>query len=451
MLNDPRDAKDPFVQCALALWDTANTKRESAYADATKLRDELRLTGNHQAFGWATATCGRIAAYRGEIDAAEALLTEALGRFMLVNDVYGRMIVTSHLAIPQTLRGNLARCIELALEPFQSGVSFNPRDLALLHNVAALCHHEREEFHAALFQLNSEYSILKRYGDTERLPGLVSNIGVLLIHVGEFELALASVSKAWNLEKARCNDENELQLIYLSHIICANCQLDRIDTAGEHADELMRYLKKRKDVEVPCYVFDNLAEVFARLGQVGLARQFFRRAQLQSVGNQTPRIRGMLVSTEAQLAEATGNYRQAIDLAQQAIGSPDTRIPDVVRRAAASIIGRCYAKLGDQKTAKYWVQYRKDVGRENLLSDILSEQIRTNFRIADPKVKLTEQELNCLRLSANGQTSSDIGLKLGIKPRTVNFHFSKILRKLNAMNRQEAIAKAANANLLNLR
>ena len=63
-------------------------------------------------------------------------------------------------------------------------------------------------------------------------------------------------------------------------------------------------------------------------------------------------------------------------------------------------------------------------------------------------IKLTAQELSCLELSANGQTSADIGLKLGIKPRTVNFHFSKILRKLNAMNRQEAIAKAMSANLI---
>ena len=42
-------------------------------------------------------------------------------------------------------------------------------------------------------------------------------------------------------------------------------------------------------------------------------------------------------------------------------------------------------------------------------------------------------------LSARGQTSADIGNKLGIKARTVNFHMGKILRKLNAVNRQEAI------------
>jgi len=89
-----------------------------------------------------------------------------------------------------------------------------------------------------------------------------------------------------------------------------------------------------------------------------------------------------------------------------------------------------------------------EVGRQNLLSEMLLGQIRANFRVEEPAVELTAQELNCLRLSASGQTSSDIGQKLGIKPRTVNFHFSKILRKLNAINRQEAIAKAVSANLI---
>lgn len=71
------------------------------------------------------------------------------------------------------------------------------------------------------------------------------------------------------------------------------------------------------------------------------------------------------------------------------------------------------------------------------------------LKLAQFRVKaLTSQELSCLSLSARGQTSADIGLKLGIKARTVNFHFSNILKKLNAMNRQEAIAKAMTANLL---
>jgi DNA-binding CsgD family transcriptional regulator len=39
-------------------------------------------------------------------------------------------------------------------------------------------------------------------------------------------------------------------------------------------------------------------------------------------------------------------------------------------------------------------------------------------------------------------TSPDIGMKLGITERTVNFHFSNLFSKLGVLNRNEAIAKA---------
>jgi DNA-binding CsgD family transcriptional regulator len=43
-------------------------------------------------------------------------------------------------------------------------------------------------------------------------------------------------------------------------------------------------------------------------------------------------------------------------------------------------------------------------------------------------------------MAANGMTSVDIAMKLGIKPRTANFHFGKIVIKLGVLNRKEAIA-----------
>ena len=42
--------------------------------------------------------------------------------------------------------------------------------------------------------------------------------------------------------------------------------------------------------------------------------------------------------------------------------------------------------------------------------------------------------------AATGLTSEDIAIKLGIKPRTANFHFGKIVTKLGVLNRKEAIA-----------
>lgn len=61
---------------------------------------------------------------------------------------------------------------------------------------------------------------------------------------------------------------------------------------------------------------------------------------------------------------------------------------------------------------------------------------------------LTARELECLRMAANGLTSGDIGRKLGIAERTVNFHMHNALRKLEALNRSEAIAKALTGGVL---
>lgn len=54
---------------------------------------------------------------------------------------------------------------------------------------------------------------------------------------------------------------------------------------------------------------------------------------------------------------------------------------------------------------------------------------------------LTLRERDCLELAARGMTSADIGSKLCVAERTVNFHFSNIKTKLGAMNRPEAIAR----------
>jgi len=61
---------------------------------------------------------------------------------------------------------------------------------------------------------------------------------------------------------------------------------------------------------------------------------------------------------------------------------------------------------------------------------------------------LSPREVECLKLSSRGLTSPDIGVKLGISERTVNFHFGNILSKLDALNRHEAIAMAVRRGLI---
>jgi DNA-binding CsgD family transcriptional regulator len=64
--------------------------------------------------------------------------------------------------------------------------------------------------------------------------------------------------------------------------------------------------------------------------------------------------------------------------------------------------------------------------------------------------RLTQRECDCLKFAARGMTSADIGTKLSVTERTVNFHFGRLRRKLGALNRPEAIAKGVTMGFVTL-
>jgi len=61
---------------------------------------------------------------------------------------------------------------------------------------------------------------------------------------------------------------------------------------------------------------------------------------------------------------------------------------------------------------------------------------------------LSARQRQCLEMAARGLTNDDIAYKLNISPRTAQFHFDCIRSKLNASNRQEAVAKALKAGVI---
>src|SRR5690348_8152936 len=97
--TDPRKSPDRNVVAALAAWDLASNSRAEALQTATALRAKYAGTDSHQAYGWSTATCGRVLAYRGDHRQAELFLTEALGRLFFFGDEYALRMIEVHLAI----------------------------------------------------------------------------------------------------------------------------------------------------------------------------------------------------------------------------------------------------------------------------------------------------------------------------------------------------------------
>lgn len=74
--------------------------------------------------------------------------------------------------------------------------------------------------------------------------------------------------------------------------------------------------------------------------------------------------------------------------------------------------------------------------------------ITTAKRSVTGMVDLSERELEVLRLLAKGVSTTSIAEQLFISPTTVNNHVQRILKKLSAHTRLEAIRRAEKAGLL---
>jgi DNA-binding CsgD family transcriptional regulator len=66
------------------------------------------------------------------------------------------------------------------------------------------------------------------------------------------------------------------------------------------------------------------------------------------------------------------------------------------------------------------------------------------------KVDLSKRERDCLRWTAEGKSSWDIGMILNISENTVNFHIKNAMRKLGTTSRTVAVVKAIRLNLIEL-
>jgi DNA-binding CsgD family transcriptional regulator len=69
---------------------------------------------------------------------------------------------------------------------------------------------------------------------------------------------------------------------------------------------------------------------------------------------------------------------------------------------------------------------------------------------SNPTVELTARERDCLRWTAEGKTSWDIGMIMSISESTVNFHLKNAMRKFGTTSRTVAVVKAIRLNLIEL-
>lgn len=100
-------------------------------------------------------------------------------------------------------------------------------------------------------------------------------------------------------------------------------------------------------------------------------------------------------------------------------------------------------------------EFRRFVARWGMLAQLAVLHAHTRMQILLQKaeraadgIALPPRGLECLLWVSRGLSSKEIALRLGLSPKTVDFHLAEAMRKLNVTTRSHAVARAIAEGLL---
>jgi DNA-binding NarL/FixJ family response regulator len=120
----------------------------------------------------------------------------------------------------------------------------------------------------------------------------------------------------------------------------------------------------------------------------------------------------------------------------------EERVLSAVRSGARGYL------LKGAATAEIVGAIRAVAADESVLAPRVAGKVMAAMRSPRGAGQLTRREREVLRLIADGLPSKQIASALGISERTIKFHTTSLLRKLEADNRAQAVALAAQRGLL---
>jgi DNA-binding CsgD family transcriptional regulator len=97
------------------------------------------------------------------------------------------------------------------------------------------------------------------------------------------------------------------------------------------------------------------------------------------------------------------------------------------------------AELQVKQAKMAWLTHYAHISMAMLLIPLHMPELAVTF---------TSREREILRWTAEGKTAYEVGLILGITPRTINFHIQNVLAKMGVSNKIQAAVKAARVGLL---
>jgi DNA-binding NarL/FixJ family response regulator len=124
----------------------------------------------------------------------------------------------------------------------------------------------------------------------------------------------------------------------------------------------------------------------------------------------------------------------------------DERIIGAVEAGAAGYL------LKGAPRADVFAAVRTVAAGGSLLAPVAASAVLRRVRQdAQPRPQLTPREIDVLQHLARGMGNKRIASALGISERTVKFHLSAVFAKLGASNRTDALTRAAQAGLIEIK